>query len=571
MKRLYAYIRPCGGMLAAAIFFKGCGAFTDLLIPYLMGVVINQGIAGRNAEQIVRLCIWMAVIALLTVGFNIYANYLGARSSQNIGDNIRQALYGHIQGMTIHDVEDVTTASLITRVTNDVEYVQRTLLMMTRFMIRAPMLSIGGTILSLLIDPWLTLIMFAAMVLLALASISVYKVTRPIYRRVQRHIDRMTNILRENLEGVRVVKAFNKAAYEQGRFDGESRSVRDNELKAGAFNAFMGPSMALISSLTTAAIIYASGFRLEAGEIAIGEVVTILNYINMTLMAMTQIPRMFMMFSRSNTSAARIAQVLDKQEATLYGAETAPADEEVTLEFDQVDFTYPGAARPALSQVSFRIRQGETLAVIGGTGSGKTTLLNLILRLYEPSAGGIRFQGRDIRAYDRHALTSRITAAMQQYSIFGMSLRDNIMLDLEYDGDRLNRAAESAQLADLVRELDGGFEYQAAQDGTNLSGGQKQRVSVARTLYQKADLVILDDVSSALDYRTDLRLRSALRRNYRDTSVVLISQRISAVRNADRILVLQQGRIAGLGTHEELAASCEAYRELCRTQSVAVA
>lgn len=570
MKRLYRYIRPCMGMMSAGIFFKGCGAFTDLMIPYLMGVVINQGIARRDTDQVVRLCILMAVVALLTVGFNIYANYLGAHASQRIGDNIRQALYGHIQEMTIHDVEDVTTASLITRVTNDVEYVQRTLLMMTRFMIRAPMLSIGGTILSLLIDPWLTLIMFVAMVLLALASISVYKVTRPIYRRVQQHLDRMTNILRENLEGIRVVKAFSKAGYEQGRFDGESRKVRDNELKAGGFNAVMGPSMGLISSLTTAAILYASGYRLESGAIAIGDVVTILNYINMTLMAMTQIPRMFMMFSRSNTSAGRIAQVLDKRDATVYGDADAPAGDEVTLEFSDVSFTYPGAAHPALDRVSFRLNKGETLAVIGGTGSGKTSLLNLILRLYEPEGGTIRFQGRDIREYGRQALTRRITAAMQQYSIFGMSLRDNITLDLEYEEERLRRAAESAQLSGLVSELEGGFAYEVAQDGTNLSGGQKQRVSVARTLYRKADLVILDDVSSALDYRTDLRLRSALRKNYRGTSVILISQRISAVRNADRILVLHRGRIAGLGRHEELASSCEAYRELCRTRSVAL-
>lgn len=568
MKRLYAYIRPCLGKLSSAIVFKGLGAFSDLLIPYLMGVVINVGIAGEDIGMITRLCVLMFAVALFTVGANLYANYTGAKSTQAIGDNIRNALYGHIQEMTIHDVEKVTTASLITRVTNDVEYVQRTLLMMTRFMIRAPMMAIGGTVLSLAIDPWLTLVMFTAMVLLACASVSVYKVTRPIYRRVQKHIDRMTSVLRENLEGVRIVKAFNKASYEQGRFDGQSREIRKNELKAGTFNAFMGPSMTLISSITTAVVLYVSGFRLEEHAIEIGDVVTILNYITMTLMAMMQIPRMFMMFSRSNTSAGRIGEVLDMREKTFYGDAREPAQDDVILEFDHVSFAYPDNEHHALHDVSFRLRRGETLAVIGGTGSGKTTLLNLILRLYEPSSGSILFEGRSIRDYEKQTLTQKITAAMQQYNIFGMTIRDNIALDLECDEERLSRSAESAQIMELIDELDEKFDYEIAQNGSNLSGGQKQRISVARTLYRKSDLVILDDVSSALDYRTDLRLRSALRKNYQGTSVVLISQRISAVKNADRILVLHKGRMMGLAPHEELVKCCGTYREICDTQNV---
>ena len=568
MKRLYEYIRPCAAGMAFAILCKGIGALTDLLIPYLMGVIINTGIAGRDVSMVVRLCLLMLGVAAVTVGANLLANYMGAYQSQKIGDNIRNAFYGHIQEMTIGDVEQVTTASLITRVTNDVEYVQRMLLMLTRFMIRGPMIAIGGTVLSLLIDPWLTLIMFAAMILLAGASFSVYKVTRPLYRKVQKYIDRMTSVLRENLEGVRVVKAFNKAGYELERFDRQSREVRKNEVKAGTINAFMGPTMALISGVTTAVILYVGGFRLDGGEIRIGDVVTILNYINMTLMAMAQIPRMFMMFSRANTSAARIAEILDIKDSTAYGEATKPADSRAVLEFDRVSFTYPGAERPVLENISFRLMKGETLAVIGGTGSGKTTLLNLVLRLYEPTEGTIRFEGRDIAEYDRKTLTRRITAAMQQYNIFGMSVRDNITLDLDYDEERLSRSAESAQIMEMIEELDGQFDYEIAQDGTNLSGGQKQRISVARTLYRKSGLVILDDVSSALDYRTDLRLRSALRKNYRGTSVILISQRISAVRNADRILVLKKGRIMGLNTHEQLLNGCEAYREICATQGV---
>lgn len=568
MKKLYVYIKPCMKRLILAIIAKGGAVVTDLLIPYLMGVVINIGIAAGDIDIITKLCLIMLATAIVTVVLNLLGNYMGAKASQQIGRNIRNAVYSHIQGMTIFDVEQVTTASLITRVTNDVEYVQRTMLMLTRFAIRAPMIAVGATVLSLLIDPWLTLVMFGAMLLLAAASISVYKVTRPIYKKVQKHIDRLTEILRENLDGVRVIKAFNKGSYEQERFDAESRAIRKNELKAGTFNAIMGPTMALISSITTAAILFLSGFRINSGNIEIGDVVTILNYINMTLMAMTLIPRIFMMFSRSNTSAARISEVLEMKDVTEYGKESNAASDDVVLEFKHVCFSYPGSNSKTLNDISFRLKKGETLAVIGGTGSGKTTLLNLILRLYEPTSGEIWFEGRRIQEYDKHTLTSKITAAMQQYNIFGMTVRENITLDMDYEEERMRSSAQSAQIMDLIAELDEKFDYKITQNGSNLSGGQKQRVSVARTLYRKSDLVVLDDVSSALDYQTDLKLRTALKQNYNGTTVVLISQRISSVKNADNILVLKKGCAMGLGRHKDLFDSCAEYRKICETQAI---
>lgn len=563
-------MKPFMGALIVAIFCRGFAAFSDLVIPALMGVVIDEGIAYNDTQKIIWLCLLMLLIALGTLGLNLLGNFLATRSAQAMGESVRNATYEHIQKMTIRDVEKITTASLITRVTNDVEHVQRMMLMLSRFVIRAPITAIGGTVLSLLIDPWLTLIMFVGMVLLAVASISVYKVTRPIYRKVQHFIDRMTLVLRENLEGIRVIKAFGKAEYELDRFDTQSKKVRDNEMRAGKFNAFMGPSIALISNVILAAILYVSGFRVQSGDVMIGDVATIITYINMILHAMTMIPRMFMMFSRANTSAARISEVLDISDATVYGEESDPADPETILEFEHVNFAYPDTESRALHDISFRLRRGETMAVIGGTGSGKTTLLNLILRLYEPSSGRILFEGRDIAQYDKRTLTQRITAAMQQYNIFGMTIRENVMLDLDEDEEKLERSLESAQIMDLIDELEEGCDYRISQNGNNLSGGQKQRISVARTLYRKSDLVILDDVSSALDYRTDLKLRSALRKNYRGTSVILISQRISTVKGADNILVLDHGRVAGLAPHEELIETCETYRRICETQSVPV-
>lgn len=575
MRKLFPFIRPQLKPYLWAMALKAGGTFTDLLIPLIMGIVIDQGIAMGDTNMITRLCLLMLFTAIASLAMNLTGHYLSAHSTQAMGANMRDAIYHHIQGMTISSVDDVTTASLITRNTNDVEHVIRTLLMVSRMLMRAPITAIGGTILVLFIDPWLTLVLLCGMILLGTISISVYKVTRPIYARVQKSIDKMTAVLRENLDGIRVVKAFNKQGYELGRFDEQSNAVRAQEVKAGTYNAFMSPGIALISSITTAIILYVSGVRINGGELQIGSVVTVLNYINMILNAMRTIPRMFMMFSRANTSAERINRVLEDNAHTEYGSETMPLPAEdgspaPILEFRHVSFRYPGASVDALNDVSFSISRGKTLAVIGNTGSGKTTLLDLALRLYEPTAGEIFFEGRDIREYDRATLTKRMTAAMQQYSIFAMSIRDNILLDKPLDEERLHSAVSSAQIGDLIDELDGGFDYMISQNGSNLSGGQKQRVSVARTLYRKSDLVVLDDVSSALDYRTDLRLRKALRDNYRDAAVMLISQRIASVRSADQILVLHNGRTMGLGCHEVLAKTCPTYMEICRTQNVDV-
>lgn len=562
------YVKPFMGGMALAIIIKALGAVTDLLIPFFMGKVIDDGIAKNDVHMIAVLCVVMLVLTALTALFNIVANYVSSIATQSIGERLRDVLYHHIQGMTVRDVDDATTSSLITRATNDVEHVQRTFLMMTRFMIRAPIMAIGGVALSLMIDPGLTFVIFISMILLAMASISVYKVTRPIYRKVQLNIDRLTSIIRENLGGIRVIKAFSKTDYEVNRVKEQSKIVKGYELKAGKINAFMGPSITLITNITIAVILYVSGYRIQDGSIEIGQVVTVLNYINMILMAMTMIPRMFMLFSRANTSAARIADIMDNENTTEYGDLEKADKSKTVLSFEDVSFTYPDSRAPSLSHITFTADKGQTIAVIGSTGSGKSTLLNLILRLYEPTSGTIKLYGKPIKEYSKEFFKNTVTAAMQQYNIFGMSIRENIVLDLDDNDDRLSLSAESAQLTDLIDELDEGFEHRISQTGTNLSGGQKQRISVARTLYRDPDIVVLDDVSAALDYRTDLNMRTALKKNYRDKTVILISQRISSVKNADKILVLKRGKTEGFASHEELIKTCETYRDICRTQNV---
>jgi ATP-binding cassette subfamily B protein len=446
-----------------------------------------------------------------------------------------------------------------------VEQVQRALHMMARLFVRAPIMAVGGVILSLLIDPVLTGMIFMGMLIVCLISWWVYRITRPIYRKVQKNIDKLTTILREDLAGIRVIKSFDKAGGETERFDGQSGEIMAHELKAGTYNAFVWPTIALTNSVTVAALLLAGYWRMQGDEgLAIGQVVTIVNYVNQILMAMSQVPRIFMLFSRANTSAVRVGEVIDTRDTAEYGHETEPLSQETVLEFKDVCFRYDGPL--ALDGISFTVKQGETVGIIGGTGSGKTTMVNLMLRLYEPETGGIFLKGRPIAEYTKDYLYETVTAALQQYNIFAMGIGENITLDRDKDIPKMERAAGSAQIMDLVEQAEGGFEYKITQTGTNISGGQKQRISAARTLYRNAGLIILDDVSSALDYKTDLRLRTALQTEYKGKTVLLIAQRISSVQSADKIIVLHKGKIAGIGSHEDLLKNCGTYRGIAITQ-----
>jgi ATP-binding cassette subfamily B protein len=571
MKNLYPCLKPFMAAFILAIIIKGIAAITDILIPLYMGRIIDDGILTGSMQTIMRLAGIMLFLTVITLVFNLWSHKISAKAVQGMGENLRNTLYTSIQRLPIADVDRFQTGSLITRITNDVEQVQRALHMMARLFVRAPIMAAGGVFLSLLIDPLLTCVVFAGMIVTSIISWWVYKITRPIYRKVQKNIDRLTTILREDLAGIRVIKSFDKANDEIGRFDAQSGEIMAHEMKAGAYNAFVWPTIALTNSITVAALLLAGYWRMQGDEgLAIGQVVTIVNYVNQILMAMSQVPRIFMLFSRANTSAVRISEVTDTHETTGYGVENEPLDKKTVLEFKNVTFRYGPSMADVLNHVSFSVMEGETVGIIGGTGSGKTTLLNLILRLYEPTNGGIYLQGRPISLFTKDYLYETVTAALQQYNIFAMSIGENIVLNHARNDESLERAAASAQIMDLVEQAEGKFDYQITQTGTNISGGQKQRISVARTLYREADLTVLDDVSSALDYQTDLRMRNALRDAYAGKAVLLITQRISSVQSADRIVVLDKGKVAGIGKHGELLETCAVYREIARTQEVLV-
>ena len=567
MLRLIQYVRDYLKPFGCAILLKGLGAVTEIFIPLLMGMVIDNGIANNDQRQIIILCSVMLLLTAATLALNLTANNLSSRVTQGMGAELRKTLYGHIQNMKIQDVENITPATLITRATNDVERVQNTLLMMCRVVIRAPTLGIGGIILSLWIDWKLTMVIFGGMLFVGIISYFTYRLTFPIFRKVQVNIDRLTLVFREALSGIKVIKSFNKGEHETERFDSRSQDVCDNEMAAGKVHTVSGSTIGLINGLTVAGVLLAASFRIRDNSLAIGQVITVINYVNQILMAMTMIPRIFMMVSRGNISAGRINEVLAITERIGYGSREKADRGADVLSVDNVSFKYQDGDTDALHNISFSVKPGETVGVIGGTGAGKSTLLFLLLRLYEPQKGKILLKGHPISVYSGKYLHENITAALQQYNIFAMTLEENITLGAGGgDEEELNHAVVTAQLSDVVDQLEGRFSYEIAQTGGNLSGGQKQRLNVARTLYRNAELTILDDVSSALDYRTDLKLRSALRKIGNGRSFLLISQRVSGVRDADRILVLKDGRMEGFDSHEALLESCGAYREICQAQ-----
>lgn len=569
MRKLYPYLKGSFGIFVFSIVIKALGAVTDIAIPSFMGRVIDEGIVRKDINQIIFLCVMMLIFTVMTVAFNLSANKISSKATQRMGENLRNSLYGHIQNLTVQDVDNWTPATLVTRASNDVERVQQAMLMMCRVAIRAPVMGIGGLVLSFFIDPKLTAVIFVGMLLVGVVSLCTYKMTRPIFRRVQKSIDTMTVVLRESISGIKVIKSFNKGAHETKRFDVESKKVRDSETSAGKINTVSGPTISLIVGITIAAVLFYAVFRIRDSAVEIGQVVTIINYTNQILVAMSTMPRIFMMMSRAYISANRINEIMDTTETTKYGDRERGIENNEILSVENVSFKYQEGGGHTLHNVSFSIKRGQTVGVIGGTGAGKSTLLSLLLRLYEPQKGRIMLKGYPISEYSSEYLHKSITAALQQYNIFAMTMRENITLDLaENKEDELEAAAETAQLKNVVDRMDGRFDYEIAQTGGNLSGGQKQRVNIARTLFRNAELTILDDVSSALDYKTDLKLRTALKDYKSGNSFLLISQRVSSVREADRILVLKDGRVKGFDTHERLIRNCEAYREICKTQGI---
>jgi ATP-binding cassette subfamily B multidrug efflux pump len=542
-------------------------SMADLFLPTLMADIIDNGVVKGNISYIWMIGGWMLLISALGAAASIAASFYSSKAAMGLGRDLRRKVFNHVEKFSLQEFDQVGTASLITRTTNDITQIQQVVIMMLRMVISAPIMLVGGLIMATSQDAKLSLVIIGAMPFLAGSILLIFKKGMPLFQEVQKRLDRLNLVLRENLTGIRVIRAFNRETEEKARLQGANRELTDVSIRVNKIMAFMMPVMMLIMNLTVVGVIWFGGIRIDNGAMQIGDLMAFIQYVMMIMFALVMASVMFVMIPRAAVSANRVNEVLDMKPAFEdLGSDTA-SREPGTLEFDDVMFSYPGAEKPALSGISFQAKPGETTAIIGGTGSGKSTLINLIPRFYDVSGGSIRVNGVDIRQASQDEVRSKLGFVPQKAILFTGTIADNIRFGKE-DATQaeLEHAALIAQATEFISSLKDGYDTEIEQGGSNLSGGQKQRLAIARALVRKPDIYIFDDSFSALDFKTDAKLRKALKDETQNATVLLIAQRVSTVIDADRIIVLENGRMAGMGTHEELMNSNEVYREIAYSQ-----
>lgn len=543
-------------------------SLSELYLPTLMADIVNIGIIKGDTSYIVKLGGLMLLITAAGVLFSIAASYYSSAIASGFGKRIRSKLFKHVEHFSLQEFDKIGTASLITRTTNDVTQVQQVLIMMLRMMVMAPMMCIGGIIMAVSKDAKLSLIFVAVIPVLALTIIFIGSKGVVLFKAMQIKIDKLNLVLREGLTGIRVIRSFNRTGFEQRRFDVTNKDLTDTAIRVNKVMAFMMPIMMLILNLSSVAILWFGSIRINNHDMEIGDLMAFLQYAMQILFSLIMVAMMFIMVPRASVSAVRINEVLGMKPdiQDLDGAGELK-DERASVIFEDVTFSYPGAEKPALSAISFTARSGETTAIIGGTGSGKSTLVNLIPRFYDIQSGSVLINGSDVRNLSQESLRKKIGYVPQQAVLFTGSISDNIRYGKEDATDEeISHAASVAQAAAFIAEMPEGYNSVIAQGGTNVSGGQKQRLSIARALVRQADIYIFDDSFSALDLKTDALLREALKEETKQSAVIIVAQRVSTVLHADKIIVLDEGEVAGIGTHSELLQSCSVYREIVLSQ-----
>lgn len=567
MLKLRRFLKNYKKELVLGPFFKLLEAIFELIVPIVMAKIIDNGITRNDEGYIVKMSIVIIILGVCGLGFALTCQYFAARCAYGFGTELRSALYKHINSLSHAEIDKFGTSSLITRVTNDSMLAQNGVNMFIRLAVRSPFLIIGATVMSMFIDLKLSLLLIGAAVLITVVILWVKKITLPMYKKIQKGLDKISLLTRENLDGVRVIRAFSKQRTETDRQSSESRELAKACIRAGRVSAILNPLTFMIMNIGVVLIMWFGGVRVNAGGLTQGEITAFVNYMNQILLSLIVFSNLIIIFSKAASSASRINEVFDAVPSVTGGSVKNFDFEKPALEFDNVSFTYPGAAESSLENISFTLKKGQMLGVIGGTGSGKTTLANLIMRFYDITGGNLKVYDRDIKEYNTEALRGIVGIVPQKAVLFSGTIRDNMRwAKADASDEEIIDALKTAQAWDFVSKLPDGIDSYVSQGGKNLSGGQRQRITIARALAGSPPIIILDDSMSALDYATDLALRRAISESLSDSCVIMISQRASTLKNADSILVLDDGKPAGLGTHEELLESCEEYREIYNSQ-----
>jgi ATP-binding cassette, subfamily B, multidrug efflux pump len=568
IRLLREYLRPYRKPLSLVLLLQLAQTLATLYLPTLNADIIDKGVIPGNTHYILSIGGVMLAITLVQIACAVGAVYFGARTAMALGRDVRHRIFSHVLKFSDREVNHLGTASLITRTTNDVQQVQMLAIMTFTLLLSAPIMCIGGIILALNQDVPLSSLLLVAVPLLGVAVTLIIRRMRPLFRQMQERLDNINRVLREQITGVRVIRAFVRDPQERDRFAGASTQLFESALGAGKLMALMFPSVMLVLNLSTVAVVWFGGHLIANGSMQIGSLTAFITYLAQILMSVMMATFMFMLVPRAEVSAERIMEVTDTEPDI--SAPVRPqraAGPAGRLELRAAEFRYPGAEQPVLRDISFTALPGQTTAIIGGTGSGKTTLVNLIPRLIDVTAGAVLISGVDVRELDPAALSAAVGLVPQKPYLFSGTVATNLRYGNQQASDEeLWRALEIAQARDFVERMPGGLDATIAQGGTNVSGGQRQRLAIARALVHRPQIYLFDDSFSALDYATDARLRSALATEVSDATMIIVAQRVSTIRQADQILVLDAGQIVARGTHSELMDSSETYREIVLSQ-----
>ena len=574
MVKVLRYLKPIRKDVVLSMIFIVLGQLMTLVLPLLMSMIINNGIKNADMAYIKQVGLLMIVVSMIGVVISSFSSFYSSRTATSYSRILREKLFLKVESLSQSDIDTIGTPSLITRCTNDVKVMQDFVLQSMRMIISAPIMLVGGTIMAFFLNAKLALIIFSVVPLIALVAFLAVKIVVPMFRKRQKMVDELNRTLREKLTGIRVIRAFNKEPYEDGRFEARSEALSALVLKLQRMLAVLLPIATVLGILALDALIYIATKNIDAltdpQKITntVGDLQAFVIYMIMIIFSLSMAAAMFVIVPRANISARRIVQVLDLEPVIRDPAQPQQIDESKRgeVEFRHVSFSYHNAAQSVLSDITFTAETGKTTAIIGGTGSGKSTLINLIPRFYDVTEGQVLFGGVDVRDLLQEDLHRRIGFVPQRSNLFSGTIEDNLRYgDENADEARLNRAVDISQAREFIDELPKGLQSFVSQNVTNLSGGQKQRLSIARALVRDADLYIFDDSFSALDFITDAKLRAALHAQI-DATVLIVAQRVGTILDADKIIVLDNGRIVGEGRHAELVQSCPIYREIVESQ-----
>ncbi len=565
MRLVLRYLSPFKRRMILGFIIKVAGTVAELFLPYILTHILEDVIGTLEIWRVVIYGVLMILCALAACVLNIIANRMAARVTRDFSGRMRRELFEKTLYLSARDTDRLTIPSLESRITTDTYNVHQFIGMMQRMGVRAPILLLGGVTVTMIMDWYLALVMLAT---LPLIFVTVYLISRrgvPMYGKVQKSVDGMVRVVREDTQGIRVIKALSKNEYENKRYDKVNKTLSRDERRAGVVMGIVNPVMTLLMNLGIAGVVALAATRVANGQSSSATVIAFMQYFTLVSMAMMSLSRIFVMYTKCAASARRIQDVVETPDAYFVDENAEKCDTGYYISFENVSFSYLGK-KNNIEDISFDLKKGESLGIIGATGSGKSTLIRLLLRFYEADSGNISINGRSITSFSRAELSSMLGIAMQSDFLYADTIEENIRFGREISTEAVTRAAKIAQAHDFIAEIPDGYGHMLAQKGTNLSGGQRQRILIARAIAAEPDILILDDSSSALDYKTDAALRRALASELSGSTVITVAQRVSSVKSCDHIIVLDEGRMIGYGTHDELMSACPEYKEIADSQ-----